>query len=158
MAKALVLVVASFLLAGCYTTQNSIGTATFQQSRDTCSIRNSNVFKCLRTSPDFVNFTQAEKEMIAYMIVIDEKRLRGEITRAEADLIAAQYMSRAIALGAASERAQAAEVSAALNNLSQNLNAAAAAQAEARRSIPSIPSPVQTRCWRSGMYVNCTSY
>jgi hypothetical protein len=160
MMKAFVVIGVSVLLSGCYTTQQSIGTSTMRQSYSACMAQNNTSFKCLRNSPNFASFTQAEKEMIAFMLVIEEKYTRGEITKAEAEYVMAQYMNRATAIGAASERAQAAEMSAALNNLSQNLNAAAAAQAAARPPAPamSTPMPVQTRCWRNGMYVNCTTY
>ena len=144
------------LLSGCYTTQQSIGTATFGQTYQSCVRQNTTSFTCLRNSPNFANFTDAEKALVAYMIVIEEKHSRGEITTAEAEAMMMQYAAQARATGAASERAQAAELSAALGTMAQGLNTMAAAQSAA--SPPPPVMPIQTRCWRSGMYVNCSSY
>jgi hypothetical protein len=150
-------------LGGCYTTQQSIGTTPYRAAYSSCSAASDpNVIGCLKNHPNFSQYTQAEKEMVLYGAVIVEKMIRGEMTGAEGELAMAQYAGRAHAASAAAERAAAAETTRALSAVGQSLTAIGDAERTRVNTLnaanPPMRMPVQTRCWRNGVYVNCTSY
>ncbi len=116
----------------------------------------------MKDHPNFNSYTPVEKELVLYGAVIVEKFFRREITPAEAELAIAQYSRRAHAASAAAEQAVAAERTQALSPFGQSLSAIGDAERARVKSLndanPPVQMPVQTRCWRNGAYVNCTSY
>lgn len=153
-----------FLLSGCNTTQQSVGTSPFKQAIDECAPleKTDAELACMRNHPEFSRFTDAEKQIVAYLAVIAEKIRRGEISETEGEYLAVQYAAQARSLGNASEQARAQQISSALGKFGQSMSSIAEAEQNRINSLNAasrqIPLPTRTRCWQNGMYVNCTSY
>ncbi len=150
-----------FLVGACSQTSQSVGTSFYQSAVVACTseklIEDS---RCFSHHPSYPSFTQAEKALVAFIELTNSRIARNEITTEQGQFLIAEYYYRAKAVGDESERQQAAAQAAALNATAASLNATAAAMAAARPaySAPPPPMPVQTRCYKTGMYVNCSSY
>lgn len=164
--SALIFVFSCFALGGCYQTQNSVGTTPFKAAVSDCTDPKHNLKdRCLINHHNYANYTAAEKAMLAYITMVEQKVRSGELSRAEGDFLNARYMQQAKSLSDASEAQQAAAFSAQMNALSANMNNLAAATAiqnqaiaNQQRALQPPPMPTQTRCWRNGYYVNCQSW
>ena len=157
------------LLAGCFQTQQTVGTSSFQQAGKQCAAKyngDTDRARCLTQHPSYSSFTHAEKSLISYAALLDQNYRAGRITKEERDFLAARYAQQAMAQSAASEAQQRAEFQYQMNALSNNMNNLAAATAlqnqaiinQQQQNMMVAPMQTQTRCWRNGYYVNCQSW
>jgi hypothetical protein len=164
--KTITAILIIFTLGGCYQTQNSVGTTPFKAAVSDCTDPKHTIKdRCLINHHNYANYTAAEKAMLAYITMVEQKVRSGELTRAEGDFLNARYMQQAKSLSDASEAQQAAAFSAQMNALSANMNNLAASAAiqnqvliNQQQALQPPPMPTQTRCWRNGYYVNCQSW
>jgi hypothetical protein len=145
---------ASILLGGCYTTPLSIGTSPFKAATEACSSHPAGVGNCLASHPNRSAFTQAEREMAAYMSYIHQAVKQGQISLAEANILQEQYMTNSMMRGQMAERQRALDTSAALAQAGNAMSTYAAQQ----QAINAAYRPRQTTCVRNGAFMNCTTY
>lgn len=158
----------ALILGGCFQTQHTVGTSSFSQALKQCNAKYNNDSqraKCLTQHPSYASFTNAERAIIAYAALLDQKYRSGQISKEEADFLAAQYVQQAYTLSNAAEAQQRAAFQSQMNALSANMNNLAAATALQNQAIINQQQqslmntmPTQTRCWRNGYYVNCQSW
>lgn len=159
----LVMLAVMVIVGGCSQTSQSVGTSFYQSAVVACtSDKLISDPRCFSHHPSYSSFTAAEKALVAFIELTNSRIARNEITTEQGQYLIAEYYYRAKAVGDESERQQAAAQAAALNATAASLNATAATLAAARPqpvyAPPPPPMPVQTRCYKTGMYVNCTSY
>jgi hypothetical protein len=145
---------ASIILAGCYTTPLTIGTSQFKAATEACSTHPDGVGSCLASHPNRSAFTQAEREMAAYMAYLHQAVRQGQMSLAEANILQEQYMTNSMMRGQMAERQRALEASAALAQAGNAMSTYAAQQ----QALNAANRPRQTTCVRNGAFLNCTTY